>query len=104
MTDPATLAHFFFFGFFFFTPPLTAGAGLGIATLTLEVAGPDDAASSSLGCGDATRGTANRCSRRRFCIFSISERFSASKRLRNIDEYVLNLRHWPTFRSVRSYA
>lgn len=31
---------------------------------------------------------------RRFCIFSMSERFKASNRLRKIEEKVLNLMHW----------
>jgi hypothetical protein len=75
--------YFFFFGFFFFTAAAAADVP-GVGTIVLE--GP--------GCGvDARAGSGEGSFGRRFCIFSIRERLSASNRLRKIDEWVLNLRH-----------
>jgi hypothetical protein len=71
--------YFFFLGFFFFTPLAAAGAPVVIAA---DGGGPTSSgADTSVSTG------------RRFCIFSIKERFKASKRLRNIDEEILNFRH-----------
>jgi hypothetical protein len=36
---------------------------------------------------------------RRFCIFCIKERLRASNRLRNMEENVLNFRHWQSIAS-----
>lgn len=83
--------HLFFFVFFFFTPPETgplcadgiavepAAAGCEVAPVTSTCAGFEVDDDSSSGC--------------RFCIFCINDRFSASNRLRNMEEYVLNFRH-----------
>lgn len=45
---------------------------------------------AGVGCSDIDFGCS---SLRRFCIFSISERFKASNRLRKIEEKVLNFIH-----------
>ena len=73
--------YFFFFGFFFFIPLL------GVATGVLGVleTWPEGVPLGSGVCGGSIGFL--------FCIFCIRERFSASNRLRNTEEYVLNFKH-----------
>ena len=70
-------AYFFFFGFFFLTPPPDA-APVAAEANSAAVSGVADADSApavatAVGCWTGLR----------FCIFCMSERLRASKRLRN---------------------
>jgi len=76
--------YFFFFFGFFLTPPLGVPCADG-AVLDGRL-GIDGATSACMGADSGSDG-------RRFCIFCIRERLRASKRPRNMEEYVLNLRH-----------
>ena len=77
--------HYFFFFFgFFLTPPLGVPCADSVVVDTGLVA--DAATSICVGVDSSSDG-------RRFCIFCIRERLRASNRLRNMDEYVLNLIH-----------
>lgn len=82
---------FLFFGFFFFTPPPLAD-GVGIAP-DGDIAG----AAAVSACETFSPTYDDNCvgvdstTVRRFCIFSINDRFKVSNLLRNMEEYVLNL-------------
>jgi hypothetical protein len=84
----STAPHFFFFGFFFFTPP-EVGMPCVDGIALLEALAAAEAGCEGIGVWELGMGSG-----RRFCILRINERFKASNLLRNIDEYVLNLRHW----------
>lgn len=88
--------YFFFFGFFFLTP---AAAALLCAVAAEAAVAAVAAANSSA----ATRATDPPVASGRggtgsgsdwFCIFRISERFSASNRLRMIDDRDLYFKHY----------
>lgn len=88
--------YFFFLGFFFFTPPaddapIAADASsAAVSGAAAAESGPVVAA--AVGCWAGWR----------FCIFCMSDRLRASNRLRNIDEYVLNFKHYSM--SVSAFA
>lgn len=83
---PPSTNYFFFFGFFFFTPPPAGPATLGVeAGVAVSLWDVSVVSACKI---PATTGAG-----RLFCIFCISDRFSASKRLRKSDEYVLNFKH-----------
>ena len=88
-----SLFYFFFFCFFFFTPPAEADAVGIVAVVGTVDAGVERPVSTGERISATEAGidaSSRRCS---FCIFCMRDKFSASNRLRKIDEFVLNLRH-----------
>jgi hypothetical protein len=87
---------FFFFGFFFFTPPVATGA-LCAAPCSTDPVG--------IACGVGMEGSLGVDTiGRLFCIFSIMDRLNASKRLRKMDEQVLNFTHCASTFSTHSHS
>ena len=82
--------YFFFLGFFFLVPP-PAGAPPAVgAAPDVDSAGVPSRSGSAV-VGAAAEGVG--AGRRMFCIFSISVRLRDSNRLRNMEDWVLNLMH-----------
>ena len=88
MVDHIVYNRYFFLGFFFFFTPPVPVAPVVIGVLPPATSGVAGATRSPCASDTLPYGWG-----RRFCIFCISERFKASKRFRNIDEWVLNFRH-----------
>jgi hypothetical protein len=99
LPTPVTLLYFFFLGFFFFTPPAAvppvpaagASASMGVPSLAAASAPVADAVAVIAG-GMATGAAGGR----RFAIFCMRDRLSASKRLRKRECDVLNFKHCDT--------
>jgi hypothetical protein len=94
ITPPLNVFYFFFFGFFFFTPPAAADA-VGIVAVVGTVGAGVERPVSTGERISATEAGIDASSRRCwFCIFCMRDKFRDSNRLRKIDEFVLNLRHF----------
>jgi hypothetical protein len=97
LPTPMTSLYFFFFGFFFFTPPAAVppvpaavGTSASIGVPSLAAASVPVIDALAVIAGGRTTGAAGG---RRFAIFCIRDKLSASKRLRKSECDVLNFKH-----------
>jgi hypothetical protein len=91
---PITSNYFFFLGFFFFTPPEAGPPPAEGVTAALLAAASEPLSAATAGAAETDEAGCSGCwSREEFCIFCIRDRLSASNLFRNIEEWVLNLRH-----------
>lgn len=92
--------HFFFFPFFFFVPPPAVPPAVGVEVEGGTLATPPSSFTDVPGPGETDMGrgvggdSGGGGGGRELTIFSMRDRFRASKRLRKTEEWVLNLRHY----------
>ena len=90
---PGSIFYFFFFCFFFFTPPPADAVGIVdvVGTVGTGVERPVSTGERISATEAGIDASFRRCW---FCIFCMRDKFRDSNRLRKIDEFVLNLRHF----------